>query len=657
MRRASRRASPPQAAIRCVPLISARPSLAASSTGREPRAAQRLRRRPAPRRRTSRGPRRRAGSRRARAERGRPRRRPSPRLGTIGRTSRSSRPSSSATSSGRTPEWPFERLLASSRSMPRTTSAGSGSPTPMACERTRLSCSWAASAASIRTEERSPKPVVTPYTTVPCATIASTVSRPRTRRARACGGERRGRAAAGDALEFGESERIHGDSWYGCLVASRAVTAAPVIRAPRGTELSCKGWLQEAALRMLMNNLDPEVAEDPANLVVYGGTGRAARSWEAFHAIVATLRRLENDETLLVQSGKPVGVFRTHEMAPRVLIANSLLVPDWADWETFRRLEAEGLTMYGQMTAGSWIYIGTQGILQGTFETFAAVARKALRRLAARPPGAHRRLRRHGRRAAARRDDAGRRVPRRRRRCAPPRAPRRVALPRPRRARSRCRAARGRGGARGGRRALDRHRRLGGRGLPRAARARRRAGHRHRPDERPRSARRLRAGRPLARRRSRAARERSRSATSSSSRASMAGHCAAMVEFQERGLGGLRLRQQPARRGAHGRLRPRLRLPGLRRGLRPAALLHGHRAVPLGGALGRPRRHRGDRCRRRRALPRERAPAALARARAHAHRLPGPAGAHLLARLRRAAPGRPALQRARALGRGAARRS
>jgi urocanate hydratase len=151
---------------------------------------------------------------------------------------------------------------------------------------------------------------------------------------------------------------------------------APVIRAPRGSELSCKGWLQEAALRMLMNNLDPEVAEDPANLVVYGGTGRAARSWEAFHAIVATLRRLENDETLLVQSGKPVGVFRTHELAPRVLIANSLLVPDWADWETFRRLEAEGLTMYGQMTAGSWIYIGTQGILQGTFETFAAVARK-----------------------------------------------------------------------------------------------------------------------------------------------------------------------------------------------------------------------------------------------------------------------------------------
>ncbi len=148
------------------------------------------------------------------------------------------------------------------------------------------------------------------------------------------------------------------------------------MRAPRGPELSCRGWLQEAALRMLMNNLDPDVAEDPANLVVYGGTGRAARSWDAYHAIVDTLRRLADDETLLVQSGKPVGVFQTHTWAPRVLIANSLLVPDWADWATFRRLEAEGLTMYGQMTAGSWIYIGTQGIVQGTYETFGAVARK-----------------------------------------------------------------------------------------------------------------------------------------------------------------------------------------------------------------------------------------------------------------------------------------
>lgn len=146
------------------------------------------------------------------------------------------------------------------------------------------------------------------------------------------------------------------------------------IRASRGAELTTKGWLQEAALRCLMNNLDPEVAERPDDLVVYGGTGRAARSWEAFDAIVRTLERLEADETMLVQSGKPVGVFRTHEMAPRVLIANSLLVPDWADWETFWDLEAAGLIMYGQMTAGSWIYIGTQGILQGTYQTFVAIA-------------------------------------------------------------------------------------------------------------------------------------------------------------------------------------------------------------------------------------------------------------------------------------------
>src|SRR5260221_2967294 len=149
-----------------------------------------------------------------------------------------------------------------------------------------------------------------------------------------------------------------------------------VIRAPRGTEISCLGWQQEAALRMLMNNLDPEVAERPEQLIVYGGIGKAARNWECYDAIVATLRRLKNDETLLVQSGKPVGAFRTHEYAPRVLIANANLVPHWATWDEFRRLDALGLTMYGQMTAGSWIYIGTQGILQGTFECFAAVARQ-----------------------------------------------------------------------------------------------------------------------------------------------------------------------------------------------------------------------------------------------------------------------------------------
>lgn len=148
------------------------------------------------------------------------------------------------------------------------------------------------------------------------------------------------------------------------------------IRAARGTELSCKGWQQEAALRMLMNNLDPDVAERPEQLIVYGGTGKAARNWECYDAIVRTLKELENDETLLVQSGKPVGVFKTHAHAPRVLISNSMLVPHWANWDKFRELERMGLTMYGQMTAGSWIYIATQGILQGTYETFAEAARR-----------------------------------------------------------------------------------------------------------------------------------------------------------------------------------------------------------------------------------------------------------------------------------------
>src|SRR3954467_15721327 len=153
-------------------------------------------------------------------------------------------------------------------------------------------------------------------------------------------------------------------------IASRHVSA------PRGPALSCKGWPQEAAMRMLMNNLDPEVAERPDDLIVYGGSGKAARDWRCFEAIVASLRALEHDETLLVQSGKPVAIFRTHTGAPRVLIANALLVPAWANWDTFRDLEDRGLTMYGQMTAGSWIYIGTQGILQGTYETLAEIARR-----------------------------------------------------------------------------------------------------------------------------------------------------------------------------------------------------------------------------------------------------------------------------------------
>src|SRR5262249_49285955 len=173
------------------------------------------------------------------------------------------------------------------------------------------------------------------------------------------------------------------------MTAVSASSGPRLVRAPRGTTLSCRGWQQEAALRMLMNNLDPDVAERPDDLVVYGGSGRAARSWEAFDAIVRELRLLGDDETLLVQSGKPVGVLRTHEWAPRVLIANSNLVGRWATWDVFRDLERKGLTMYGQMTAGSWIYIGTQGILQGTYETFAEAARRhfggTLRGAVARP--------------------------------------------------------------------------------------------------------------------------------------------------------------------------------------------------------------------------------------------------------------------------------
>jgi urocanate hydratase len=153
-------------------------------------------------------------------------------------------------------------------------------------------------------------------------------------------------------------------------------TDKKIVKAPTGTELSCKGWIQEAAMRMLMNNLDPDVAENPTELIVYGGSGKAARNWEAYEAIISSLKNLENDETLLVQSGKPVAIFKTHTNAPRVIISNSMLVPKWGTWEEFRRLEGLGLTMYGQMTAGSWIYIGTQGILQGTYETFAECARK-----------------------------------------------------------------------------------------------------------------------------------------------------------------------------------------------------------------------------------------------------------------------------------------
>ena len=183
---------------------------------------------------------------------------------------------------------------------------------------------------------------------------------------------------------------------------------ARIIRAPHGNVLSAKSWATEAPLRMLMNNLDPMVAERPEELVVYGGIGRAARDWNAFDRIVETLRRLESDHTLLIQSGKPVGVFRTHEDAPRVLLANSNLVPHWANWQHFHELDRKGLMMYGQMTAGSWIYIGTQGIVQGTYETFVEMGRQHYNGDLSGKLDPHRRAGRHGRRAALGRDHGGR---------------------------------------------------------------------------------------------------------------------------------------------------------------------------------------------------------------------------------------------------------
>ena len=276
-----------------------------------------------------------------------------------------------------------------------------------------------------------------------------------------------------------------------------------VVRAARGTELSCKGWVQEAALRMLQNNLDPEVAERPQDLVVYGGTGKAARSWEAFDVIVRELRALENDETLLVQSGKAVGVFRTHADAPRVLIANSNLVGKWATWEHFRELEAAGLMMYGQMTAGSWIYIGTQGILQGTYETFVA-ARQDVRR--AHDQAGTRSCSRAGSAAWAARSRSPRRWPAASclgvevdpdaHRAAPRDPLRRRAH---RRSRQRARAA-STSAAREGKRGQHRPVRQRRRGLPRAREARRHARSRHRADRRARSARRLHPAGLLARR-------------------------------------------------------------------------------------------------------------------------------------------------------------
>ena len=410
------------------------------------------------------------------------------------------------------------------------------------------------------------------------------------------------------------------------------------VRSPRGSSLACRGWPQEAAFRMLQNNLDPEVAERPDELVVYGGTGRAARSWDAYHAMIRSLTTLDHDETMLVQSGKPVGILRTHEWAPRVLIANSNLVPDWGTWDEFRRLEHLGLTMYGQMTAGSWIYIGTQGILQGTYECFAAIARKrfggslagtltvtaGLGGMGGAQPLA---ITMNGGVALCIEVDPGR-------------AARRVetryldvvahdyddAL---RRCREAVDGPEGPLGGTGGQRrrpvAPTPGRRGGGR-------------HRHRPDLGPRS----------------------RSPTSPTispwkdadetpgqrkpdQYIQRARHCNG---HPRRGHGrvprrrrrGLRLREQSPGRGGARRLRPRLRLPRIPARLHPPAVLRGQGALPMGGPLRRPGGHRSHRSGGARGVRGRRGPGPMDNPGERASRLPGSPRPDLLAGLRGAPP-------------------
>ena len=421
------------------------------------------------------------------------------------------------------------------------------------------------------------------------------------------------------------------------------------VRAPRGTDLSCKGWPQEAAMRMLMNNLDPEVAEHPDQLIVYGGSGRAARSWPAFDAIVRSLQDLADDETLLVQSGKPVGIVRTHEWAPRVLIANSLLVPEWANWEEFRRLEALGLTMYGQMTAGSWIYIGTQGILQGTYETFAAVAAKrfggtlagtitltaGLGGMGGAQPLA---VTMNG--GVALCID-----------CDPSRIERRieqgyldVAADNLDDAVRRAIAARDAGtplsiGLLGN--AAEVLPALLGQSFPadivtdqtsahdplsylprgvafedmEALRAEDPAGFTHRAEE------------------------------------SMAAHVEAMVGFMDAGAEVFDYGNSIRGEARAGRLHPGVRLPRLRARLHPAAVLRGQGAVPVGRAVRRPEGHRRHRRGRARPVPGERAAGPLDQDGPGEGPLPGAARPDLLAGLRRAQPGRRPVQRAGPAGR------
>ena len=376
------------------------------------------------------------------------------------------------------------------------------------------------------------------------------------------------------------------------------------IHAPRGSQRSCKGWAQEAAMRMLMNNLDPEVAEHPDQLIVYGGSGRAARSWDAYAAIIATLQDLNDDETLLVQSGKPVGVLRTHEWAPRVLIANSNLVPQWATWEEFRRLEQLGLTMYGQMTAGSWIYIGTQGILQGTYETFAAVAAKRFGgslagtiTLTAGLGGMG------GAQPLAVTMNGGVAICVD---CDQSRITRRIEHGYLDEQASRHRRRDPPGRRRAGQEPSPVHRpaRQRRRRVPEPARQRRAHRHRHRPDLGPRSPE-LPAARRRVRGHGRAAGRGPGGLHQKSPRVDGRPRRRHGRLPRRRG-GGLRLRQLDPRRGPARRLPAGVRLPRLRPRLHQAAVLRGQGPVPLGGAVRRPEGHRGHRPGHPRPVPAER---------------------------------------------------
>ncbi len=428
------------------------------------------------------------------------------------------------------------------------------------------------------------------------------------------------------------------------MTVSTSSTSGPrEVRAPRGPELTAKSWQTEAPLRMLMNNLDPENAERPDDLVVYGGTGKAARSWEAYDAIVRTLTTLESDETLLVQSGKPVGVMRTHEWAPRVLIANSNLVGDWANWEEFRRLEHLGLTMYGQMTAGSWIYIGTQGILQGTFETFAAVADKRFGGTLAGTitltaglggMGGAQPL------AVTMNDGVAICIE-----CDASRIQRRIdhryldvqadSLEHAVRLAVEARDARTplSIGVLGN--AAELVPALLEQGAPIDIVTDQTSAHD-----------------PLAYLPLGTAfedwdteREADPVGFTKRAQASMAAHVRAMVEFQDKGAEvfdyGNSIRDE-ARKGGYDRA---FEFPGFVPGLHPAAVLRGQGPLPLGRAVRRPRRHRRHRQGDPRAVPRERAAPQVDHHGRRAGALPGPARADLLAGVRRAAPRRPEVQR------------